>query len=145
MKKLVLCLMTGLALTASGCVDDNLTEMRDRTDDKIKPGDVEEGEVPVGKEITLHGDVKRIYDKHTFVLSDDGYDFSEDLLVLTKDELPFTAGSDLEVKVTGIVDNFTVVEAEEEYDWDFDGDVETELEKDIEYYLRDAKIEVFTR
>lgn len=145
MKRFVLCLMTGLALAASGCAESDLTTADNNDDDRnenIEPGDVEEGDVPVGKQVTLSGDVKKIYDDRTFALSDDGLDFEEDLIVVSKEPLPFTADSDAEVKVTGTVKTFTVTEAEEEFDWDFDNEVETELEKDIEYYLTDAKIEV---
>jgi hypothetical protein len=143
MKRLVLGLVAGLALVAGGCAEDgDLTTMDGDRKEKIEPGDVEEGDVPVGKEITLTGDVTKVYDDRTFSLSDDGIDFEEDLVVVTKDALPFTADEDAEVKVTGTVKTFTVTEAEKEFDWDFDSDVETELETDIEYYLADAKIEV---
>jgi len=143
MKRFVLGLMTGLALVISGCAEDgDLTTMDDDRNEKIEPGDVEEGDVPVGKQVTLTGDVTKVYDDRTFALSDDGIDFEEDLVVVTKEALPFTADEDAEVKVTGTVKTFTVTEAEEEFDWDFDSDVETELEQHIEYYLADAKIEV---
>jgi len=141
MKRFVLSLMTGLALVVAGCAENDLTTMNDDRNEKIEPGDVEEGDVPVGKQITLTGDVKKVYDERTFALSDEGIDFEEDLIVVTKEPLPFTADEDAEVKVTGTVSTFAVVEAEKEYDWDFEPEVETELE-DIKYYLTDAKIEV---
>ena len=93
MKRFALGLMTGLALVVSGCADGDLTTMDDRNE-KIEPGDVEEGDVPVGKQITLTGDVKKVYDERTFALSDEGIDFEEDLIVVTKEPLPFTADED---------------------------------------------------
>ena len=141
MKRFVLCLMTGMALVVAGCAESDLTTMNDDRKEKIEPGDVEEGEVPVGKQVTLTGDVTKVYDEHTFALSDEGIDFEEDLIVVTKEPLPFTAEDGAKVKVTGTVKTFAVVEAEKEYDWDFDPEVETELEE-IEYYLTNAAIEV---
>ena len=113
MRQLVFCFVTGFALVVSGCNDmDNTTA--DKTE-KIEPGDVEDGEVPVGKEVTMKGDVTKVYDAHTFALSDPGIDFEQDLIVVTKDPLPFTAEDDAEVQVTGTVNKFGIVEVEN--DW----------------------------
>lgn len=143
MKKLVLCVVTGLALTVSGCNDDigDTTADSDDKTEKIEPGDVQDEEVPVGKEVTLTGEVTKVYDAHTFSLSDKGWDWEKDLIVVTKDALPFGAEDDAIVKVTGTVKEYALVEVESEYGWDLDPEVEVELE-DTKYYLSGSKVEV---
>lgn len=140
MKHFVFCFLTGFAMVVCGCDDGNLTTDKEGTE-KIEPGDVEDGEVTVGKEVTLKGEVTKVYDAHTFSLSDPGIDFEKDLVVVTKDALPFQAEDDATVEVKGTVEKFAVVEVEEEYGWDFDPQVEIELE-DVKYYLKDATINV---
>ena len=145
MKKFALCFVTGLALVISGCADaDNDMTNNETTNNEVEnpePSDVEEGEVRVGEQVTLTGDVSEVYDARSFSLSDEGWDWEQDLIVVTKDDLPFTAGEDAEVKVTGTVKAYSVVEVEKEYGWDFEPEVEAELE-DTKYYLADARIEV---
>lgn len=105
MKKLVLCVVTGLAFMVSGC-NDNIGDTAADSDDKeqkIEPGDVQDAEVPVGKEVTLTGEVTKVYDTHSFSLSDKGLDWEKDLIVITKDALPFGAQDDAIIKVTGVL------------------------------------------
>lgn len=142
MKHLLYCFAAGFALLIAGCGDlGDTTAGPDNQNERTEPGDVEDGEVAVGKEITLKGDVTKVYDAHTFSLSDKGWDFEEDLIVVTKDPLPFTAEDDAVVEVKGTVAKFSVVEVEKEYGLDFDPEIEVELE-DVEYYLADATIDV---
>lgn len=142
MKRYMLCFATGLALVMAGCGDiGDRTADYDDENQATEPGDVEDGEVAVGKEITLEGDVTHVYDAHAFRLSDKGIDLEKDLIVVTKDPLPFTAEDDAVVAVTGKVAKFATIEVEKEYGLDFDPEVEIELE-DVEYYLADASITV---
>src|SRR5690606_32268149 len=118
-----------------GCEAENGLNVNNNNDEEIEPGDVEDAEVPVGQQVTLKGEVTKVYDERTFSLSDEGIDFEKDLIVVTKEPLPFTAEDDAMVEVTGTVAKYTVVEVEKDYDWDFTAEVETELE-DTEYYLK---------
>ena len=138
MKQLIYCAVTGFALLICGC---NENTMDNERAEKTKPSDVEEGDTPVGTEVTLKGAVSEVYDAHTFSLSDPGIDFEQDLIVVTKEPLPFTAEDGANVQVTGTVKQFSVVEVEKEYGWDFDPEVEVELE-DVEYYLSNATLTV---
>lgn len=144
MKKFVLSFVTGLAIAVTGCGDntgvENPTVDMDENE-VLEPGDVEDGEVPVGKKVKLHGEVSDVYGTNSFALSDDGWDWEDDLIVVSKDALPFGAEEDAEVNVTGTVKAYSVVEIEKEYGIDLDPEVEVELE-DTKYYLSGANIEV---
>lgn len=138
MRHLVFCAVTGFTLFVFGCSENPAT---DNDAAKTKPSDIEEGDTPIGTEVTLKGAVSEVHDNHTFSLSDPGIDFEQDLIVVTKEPLPFTAEDGANVQVTGTVKQFSVVEVEKEYGWDFDPEVEIELE-DVDYYLSNATLTV---
>ncbi len=144
MKSFIFCLTAGFALVLSGCSDNdnvNKTNADKSPPGNVEPEDVQKGNVPMGEEITLKGEVTKVFDTHTFRMDDPGFDFDKDLVVVTKDALPMNAVEGATVQATGTVKKFSVVDVDKDYDWDFDPEVKVELE-DVKYFLGNAKVEV---
>lgn len=111
--------------------------------DAVTPGDVSEGEVPATQSVTVRGSLERQLDERSFTMSGTAEIFSDDLVVVSRTDLPAMSVGD-EIEVTGIVRQVNHIEIERETNWQFNPQVTIELEE-VKGYLVADSIRVIAR
>lgn len=106
-------------------------------DDVITPGDVAEGEVPTAAVVTVRGEYEKQLDQRVFRMSSTAEIFSEDLVVVSRTDLPVLNDGD-EIEVVGTVRRVGLIEIERETGWDFNPEVEVELAGVAGYLVADS-------
>lgn len=101
--------------------------------DAVTPGDVAEGEVPAAQTVTVRGSLEKQLDERSFTMSGTAEIFSDDLVVVSRTDLPAINVGD-EIEVTGRVRQVNHIEIERETNWQFNPQVTIELE-DVKGYL----------
>ncbi len=105
--------------------------------DAVTPGDVAEGDVPAAQTVTVQGSLERQWDERSFTMSGTAEIFSDDLVVVSRTDLPVMNVGD-EIEVTGTVRQVSHVEIERETNWQFNPQVTIELEDVTGYLVADS-------
>lgn len=114
-----------------------------RDDSGPTPGDVSEGDVPAAEVVTVRGQLERQIDQRSFTMSGTEEIFSDDLVVISRTDLPAITTDD-EIEVTGTVRQVGIIEVERETGWDFSPQIEIELEE-VKGYLVADQVRVIER
>lgn len=111
--------------------------------DATTPGDVAEGEVPTAEVVTVRGEYEKQLDQRVFRMSGTAEWFSDDLVIVSRADLPVLNEGD-EIEVIGSVRRVGMVEIERETNWKFNPEITVEL-ADVAGYLVADSVRVIER
>jgi len=111
--------------------------------DTVTPGDVAEGEVPTTQTVTVRGELEKRLDDRSFTMSGTAEFFSDDLVVVSRTDLPLINEND-EIEVIGTVRRVNQIEIERETNWTFNPQITIEL-ADVKGYLVADSVRVIER
>lgn len=108
--------------------------------EQIDPGDIAEGNVKTGKRFVVSGEVEEWSGLRTFVLSNAGPDFEDDLLVVSKQPLSQKVYDGVHVRVTGVVRECEVEDLEKELGFELPASVTARLDQKKRCLLADKVV-----
>jgi hypothetical protein len=111
--------------------------------DTITPADVAEGEVPATQPVTVRGELEKKLDERSFTMSGTAEIFSDDLVVVSRTDLPVINVGD-EIEVSGTVRRVNHIEIERETSWTFNPQITVEL-ADVKGYLVADSVRIVER
>jgi hypothetical protein len=106
-------------------------------DEAVTPGEVAEGDVSTDQLVTVRGEIEKQLDERSFTMSGTGEFFSDDLVVVSRNDLPVLNIGD-EIAVTGTVRKVNHIEIERETNWKFNPQITIELESVTGYLVADS-------
>jgi hypothetical protein len=106
-------------------------------DEAITPSDVAEGDVATNQVVSVQGEIEKRLDERSFTMSGTAEFFSDDLVVVSRADLPVLNVGD-EIAVTGTVQRVSHIEIERQTNWKFNPQIAIELENVTGYLVADS-------